>query len=306
MTTEHLKAFADISGVRLAGIHSRTASRCAPLIEQYNLPIHAPSIGELYEKTKADLVVISVPELSVREVCVEAFRYPWTCLIEKPAGCDLADAAAILDAAVAGKRKAFVALNRRHYASTRAVVDGLAADEGRRLVHVYDQQDQAAALKAGQPERVVDNWMYANSIHVVDYFTFLGRGEVTSVDVVEPFTPGKPCFVVARLAYDSGDIGLYEALWGAPGPWAATVTTQKMRWELRPLEQASCQPYGTRKAEPVPINVWDTKFKAGLRAQAEEAVKAVRGESHLLPTLAEAMKSMHLVAVIYRHTKSSS
>ena len=299
MTSEHLKVFQDMPRVDLCGIYSRTKDRAAKLAHDFSVPNVSISIGELYEKTKANLVVISVPELSVRDVCLEAFKYPWVCLIEKPAGYNLADADCILRAAVANKRQAFVALNRRHYSSTRTVLDDIAKHTGPRLIHLYDQEDQTAARNAGQPELVVQNWMYANSIHMVDYLSILGRGQITAIDHVIPWSRIKPCFVLTKITYDSGDVGIYEAVWNGPGPWAVTLTTQEKRWELRPLEQALFQTYGSRKLELVPTNEWDTKFKPGLRVQAGEAVKAVFGKPHTLPSLEDAMMSMRLVYAIY-------
>ena len=299
MTTEHAKAFKDVPGVELAGIYSRSKNRAEKLALELSVGSVSDSIAELYERSNAQLVVISVPELSVREVCLEAFKYPWTCLIEKPAGYDLADAEQILEAATNLKRRAFVALNRRHHGSTRTVLEDIAKQQGQRLIHVYDQEDPNGARKAGQPELVVQNWMYANSIHVVDYLSILGRGAIVAVDPIIRWTPECPQFVMAKISYDSGDVGIYEAVWNGPGPWAVTVTTQEKRWEMRPLEQAAVQPYGSRKLEPVAVNEWDTKFKPGLRAQAGEAVKAVFGEPHALPSLEDAMKSMRLVDAIY-------
>ncbi len=304
MTTEHVKAFKDVPGVKLAGIFSRTKSRADKLAFEFGVGLVRESIAELYQKSKAELVVISVSELSVRDVCLEAFKYPWTCLIEKPAGYDLADGEQILEAAIKHKRSAFVALNRRHHSSTRTVLEDIAQQQGQRLIHVFDQEDPNGARKAGQPELVVQNWMYANSIHLVDYFNILGRGEIVAVDPVIRWTPQNPQFVIAKLSYDSGDVGIYEAIWNGPGPWAVTVTTQEKHWEMRPLEQAAVQPYGSRKLEPVAVAEWDTKFKPGLRAQAGEAVKAALGEPHTLPSLKCTMKSMRLVQAIYEGSSS--
>lgn len=299
MAAEHLRAFKDVPGVELCGIHSRTRSRAEKLAQEFDIPQVCNSSDELYENTNANLLVISVPELSVRDVCLDAFRHPWTCLIEKPAGYDLADAGRIIKGAGVLTCQAFVALNRRHHSSTRIVLDDIAKLEGPRLIHVYDQEDPTAARKAGQPELVVQNWMYANSIHLIDYFCILGRGRITAVDTIIPWTPERPCFVMAKITYDSGDVGIYEAIWNGPGPWAVTVTTQEKRWEMRPLEQAAFQPYGSRKLEPAVIHERDMKFKPGLRVQAEEAVKAAMGQPHSLPSLEDAMRSMELVDAIY-------
>jgi len=299
MTREHLRAFQDVPGAELSGIYSRTRPRAEALAAEYQLPHVCGSIPELFEKTAADLVVVSVPELSVNEASCACFEFPWTALIEKPAGYDVADAEAIESAARGRGRRAFVALNRRHYGSTRSVVADLATVAGPRLIKVQDQEAPRAALQAGQPQLVVDNWMYANSIHVIDYFSLLGRGAVTDVMPIVRWNPREPCYVAARISFDSGDIGLYEAIWDGPGPWAVSVNTPDKRWELRPLEKASFQLAGKRVLEPFAEDAWDTQFKPGLRRQAELAVAAAQGQPTELPTLQDALASMRLTQAIY-------
>lgn len=299
MAKEHIKAFADIKEIELAGIFSRTRSKAEILAAEYGIATVCNSVAELYEVTKADLVIVSVPVLAVLDTCLEVFQHPWIALIEKPAGHNVSEAELLAGHAEREGRQAYVALNRRHYSSTTAVIKELDSVTGTRLVNVYDQEDLIAARNGGHPEVVLENWMYANAIHVVDYLNVFCRGAVISVEPIIRWTPEQPQFVAAKVIFSSGDIGLYQAIWNGPGPWAVTVTTQEKRCEMRPLEQATLQLNGSRKQEILPKTDWDTDFKPGLRAQAEEATKAVKGEDHLLPTLADAMKSMQLVKKIY-------
>jgi predicted dehydrogenase len=299
MTSEHIKAFADISEVKLAGIYSRTRKKSENIAFLYPGMIVCDSIDELFSKLKPNLVVISVPELSTESVCLEAFKYPWTCLIEKPVGYNYENAEIILEAARKNNSKAYVALNRRHHSSTLNVLKDMATVNQPRVINIYDQENPNAALIAGQPELVVENWMYANSIHMIDYFSILGRGKVITIENIIKWNPKAPDFVLSKLTYDSGDIGIYQAVWNAPGPWAVVVSTQQKRWEMRPLEQASVQFYGSRKQEPFEVHPWDKDFKPGLRIQAQQAINAVKGVEHTLPTLDDAMESMKLVKAFY-------
>lgn len=299
MADEHIKAFADIPDIALLGIHSRTRTRAEALAQKHGMPQVYDSIDALYAGTQADLAIIAVPELSANAVCKDAFKYPWQALIEKPAGFNLQDAEDIAAAADRAGRKAYVALNRRHYSSTRAVALELEAVEGQRLVQVFDQENPQVALEGGQPPLVVENWMYANSIHLIDYLCVFCRGDVTRVEHVIKWDPKKPRFVLTKVQYSSGDIGVYQAIWNGPGPWIVTVTTQAKRWEMRPLEQAASQMYKSRKSESIPVLSWDTQFKAGLRLQAEETVKALRGKQNRLPSLADGIATMKLVSRIY-------
>lgn len=300
MAREHLKAFAHVGGVTLAGIYSRTRNRAVELAADYPGMVVCDSVEELYQRTQADLVIVTVRELSMAAVAAESFRFPWRVLLEKPAGYDLADAKRIVDSAGQRKGQVYVALNRRAYASTRNAVTALSACDAPRFIKVLDQQDQAAARDIyGEPPEVVKNYMFANSIHLIDYFRVFGRGEITDVTPVVPWTPTQPGMVIASIRFSSGDIGLYEGCWDGPGPWMVTVTHRELRAEMRPLEQLTLQRRGERKLVSVDGDPLDTVLKPGLGWQAQQALAAVRGEAHCLPTLDDSWKSMVLVAKIF-------
>ena len=141
--------------------------------------------------------------------------------------------------------------------------------------------------------------MYANSIHLIDYFRVFGRGEITGVVPVEAWDPENPGMVLAKIVFSSGDIGLYEGVWNGPGPWAVSVTTPQERLEMRPLEQVTVQLRGERKLTSLEIDPDDSAYKPGLRYQAIQALAAVRGETHHLSALEDSWQSMTLVARIF-------
>jgi len=299
MSKEHIKAFKSIDDFEIIGIYSRTKTKAEMLSVEFNIKNVCDSIDELYLKTEADLVIICVPELSTKDVCKVAFKFPWICLIEKPVGYNLSNAIEILNLAEKNNTKAYAALNRRHYSSTRSLQQDLKDNNEIRIVNVFDQENPQVSLEGGTPKLVVDNWMYANSIHIIDYFTLFCRGSLMNVINLEKWIPGKPCFVFSKLEYSSGDIGIYEAIWEGPGPWAVTVSTPSKRWELRPLEELRTQEYKSRKSILQDINILDTDFKPGIKLQAEETLKALKGEMNNLTTLKDALVTMDLINKIY-------
>lgn len=300
MATEHAKAFADLPGVSLVGIFSRTRARAEQLADAYPGMVVCDSIPELYQRTQADLVVVTVREMSMNSVAGECFAFPWTVLLEKPAGYDLNDANSIRSAANSKGARVFVAFNRRTYSSTRQALARLESNPGQRFIKVMDQQDQGFARDVvKEPPEVVKNYMYANSIHLIDYFRVFGRGEIIEVVPVEPWNSENPGMVLAKIVFASGDIGLYEGVWNGPGPWAVSVVTSQERLEMRPLEQVAVQLRGERKVTALDIDPDDSAFKPGLRYQAQQAVAAVRGEPHQLASLEDSWQSMNLVARIF-------
>ena len=299
MGCEHIRAFANVPGVTIAGIHSRTRSRTEALAAELGVSGVYDSVPELYERTQAHLVVVAVPETAMNPVSRACFEFPWTVLMEKPPGYNLQDAEEIHSAATAKRRKVLVGLNRRFLSSTRAALADLAQYDSPRFIHVQDQQNLDVAVSLGHPDVVVQNWMYANSIHVIDYLRIFGRGKITSVAPVFAWNPKTSQVVVAKIEFDSGDTGLYESIWKGPGPWAVSVTTPEKRWEMRPLEQAAFQVWGERRLHPVEVHPWDRSFKPGLRLQAEMAVAAALGKPSDSPTLDEAMETMRLINAIF-------
>lgn len=299
MAEEHMRAFAGLPGLSIAGIYSRTRARAEKLAALHATRVF-DSVAELYQKTQADLVVVTVVELSMAEVASTCFAYPWTVLLEKPAGYNLADATRIRDAARRNERRVFVALNRRAYSSTRQAVDLLGKDSSPRFIKVIDQQDQQAAIEVNkQPELVARNFMFANSIHLIDYFRVLGRGAIAGVEPVVPWNPQQPGVLLAKVNFSSGDVGLYEGIWNGPGPWIVSVNTAAQRIEMRPLEQVSVQPRGTRAVTQLEVDPDDKSYKPGLRFQAAQALAAARGEQANLATIEDSWHSMKLVADIF-------
>lgn len=298
MAQEHAKAFASLPDVEISGVCGRTRSRAEALAAMHGARVY-DSISAMYRDTQADAVVVAVNETSMQDVCAAVFEHPWLCLLEKPVGVDLSQAEAILAIARRKGARAFVALNRRSYASTRQALAELARDESPRLISVLDQQDMLSAREGGQPDMVVRNYMYANSIHLIDYLNLFGRGEILAVEPTLPWTPEQPGHVGATVRYASGDAGVYQAVWDGPGPWSVTVTNREVRLEMRPLEKLGIQRRGERRlteqlAEPI-----DNVFKPGLRHQAEQIVGQLGGAACTLATLDDATRSMALCADIY-------
>lgn len=301
MSSEHIKVFKDIPGVILSGIYSRTKSKSQDLASQYGIENVCDSISDLYECTQADLVVVSVPELSTNTVCRELFEFSWHSLIEKPVGYNIEDALSIANAAELAGHKGYVAFNRRHYSSTRSLINSMQLDEPcPRMIYIRDQEDMQAAKASGQPNLVVENWMYANSIHLIDYLTFLGRGNISQVLPIVKWCPENPRAVLSKITYDSGDVAIYHATWNSPGPWSISVNSSDKYFELRPIEKIGVQDKGSRSLVFESPSNWDVNFKPGLRQQAQEVINMLKGLPHNLPTLHDGLDSMRLVEAIYK------
>ena len=282
----------------LAGVYSRSRDRAELFAKEFNIELVCDSIDQLFEATHAHLVINCVIETAISDLSLKCLRFPWTILIEKPPGLDLAEAERLNTQVLNCGRKVFVAMNRQSYSATQELRRQISTNDGPRFIYVQDQEDPESAYRAGKPQRSIERWMFANSIHLVDYFRLLARGSARQIDIIQPWRPHEPCVLLARIEFSSGDIGFYHGVWGSPGPWAVSVTTPGLQWELRPLEQGTAQRLG-EKPVPLPVHPWDTMFKPGFRYQAEQAVRAALNQPADLATLGDVMPTMKLIHQLY-------
>ena len=244
-------------------------------------------------------MVVTVSEPAMKPVGLACMPFEWALLLEKPPGLTPQETRDLLTASEAQERQVFVGLNRRFYSTTQAALRDLANSDDPRYIYVQDQQSQSAAAAAGFPEPVVANWMYKNSIHLIDYLRVFGRGAITNVTPILPWNPDTSQIVLAKVDFSSGDVGMYEGIWRGPGPWAVSISTEQKRWEMRPLEEAQYQIAGERKRHSFDVADVDKQFKTGFHLQAEQTIAAMRGKPSQMPTLADALETMELVQAIF-------
>jgi predicted dehydrogenase len=179
----HIKAFTAQSNVQIIGIYSRTYEKALEVAKEFSIKNVVSSIRDLFY-LKVDIVVIAISAESTKEVCQEAFSYPWFLLVEKPVGINFEEASMLRDLAMRHQANVFVALNRRHFSATKQAIEKINTFDEQRLITVMDQEDPILQLSSGEHKNVVKNLMYTNSIHIIDYFSFLGRGEIVKVTPV--------------------------------------------------------------------------------------------------------------------------
>ena len=299
MAREHIRAFQGLPGVRIAGIASRTLGRAQALADEFKIPVVRDSLAGLYESTRAQLVVVTVSAEAMCTVACECFSFGWDILLEKPPGYDVGQSELILATAKRSSGRVWVALNRRFMNSTRSALADLKGRQGPRHIQVLDQLDRKLTASFGHPSQIMENLMFFSSIHVIDYFRVFGRGPVEFIRPIFPWSFSQPWLVSAAVQFESGDTGVYQAVWDAPGPWAVAVNTPGVRWEMRPLESATYQLAGERRPVAIEPSMLDQEFKPGFRLQAEQTIAAVEGLPSELPTLDDAVQTMRLIAKIY-------
>lgn len=206
------------------------------------------------------IVAVGVKDLAA---AVRATRAKRT-LVEKPAGLSMRD--------FAGLKNAFVAYNRRHYASTRKARELIAEDGGALSFHFEFTELGRKVGESRHPPEVKAKWLAANSSHVLDLAFHLG-GEPAAISAYKsgrlPWHPSGSVYAGAGRA-KGGALFSYHANWESAGRWGVEVMTRRRRLVLRPLEKLFVQEHGSFDLVPVPLDdALDRDFKPGLYRQVE-------------------------------------
>lgn len=301
MAEEHIKAFQALDNVKINGIYSRTYSKTEHLANKYKIQFRCRSVEDLYIKSRPDIVVVAITETAVEDLVNEIVHYPWVVFFEKPVGLNYEQSKRICNKINSFGVRAIVALNRRFYGSTRQIIRDLDASQGTRLIQVNDYESLSVAKSFHYHEDIINNWMYANSIHLIDYFCFLGRGKINKINVVQKWNQKHLMPVIAQIIYESGDQGIYQGIWHGPGPWSVSVITTCDYFEMRPLERLARVTSQERTPSHYPQMEADLVFKPGLYEQAKSAVAFALNQPSLSISLAEYLITVKLVHDIYQH-----
>ena len=297
---EHAKAFLDIENTQLLGVASRSKKPLNAFATEFKVNNKCDTIQELYRTTQAELVIITVNIDQISSVLLECSRYPWTILVEKPLGINLAESNHLSKTLGNKANQIYVALNRRHYSTFRELDRSINLDSGQRIIKVTDQEDQFAARLAGFSAPITENWMFANSIHLIDILRQFGRGKIINIEQSSKWksmTIMKHC---VNVVFDSGDLGIYECQWNDDCPWSISVSKEDSTWIMKPLEKLT-QIFETGEVIDItPRSDWDTNFKPGFRRQAEMMITQMKGKESKIVSFQDALATMQLVHDMYK------
>lgn len=204
---------------------------------------------------------ISLIERGVKEI-----------LIEKPAGLKRVEIEKIMYSSNKFDSDVYVAYNRRFYASTEKALDIISKDGGVSSFNFEFTEWGFRIADSPHSPKVKEEWLLANSSHVIDLAFFLG-GEPSEMS---SFHSGSLSWHSRASKYagagvsDKGALFSYQANWDAPGRWAVEVLTREHRLYFKPMEKLFIQNKNSVVVEEVKIDDQiDVKFKPGLYKQVK-------------------------------------
>lgn len=285
--------------VTLVGAVNRSNHRIIDFIKKYKIKKRYNNISQLMKLAKPEIVIVAVNELSTFSVIKELSKFKCICLIEKPVGINVQENKKIT---LIKKNKnffPFIALNRRFYSSVIECNKILKKDNSKRIIKIFDQENIIIAKKNKVPTKVVNNWMYANSIHMLDFAFIFGRGKIKRITTLNKKKYLEKKNISSRIEFTSGDLVDYYCIWNRPSPWSVQISTKKFFLELKPIEKLSYITDKNRKWINVEVSKNDKFFKPGILLQILQLFEFYRNKQTQLKDLKYSNILMNLIKDIY-------
>jgi predicted dehydrogenase len=210
-------------------------------------------------------------------------------LVEKPAGVNLSEIKSAATVAVRSGMQAYVGYNRRFYASVIAARAMVAEDGGVTSFHIEFTERESASRLARYSAEILQNWILANSSHVLDLAFHLGGRPQSASGMTAGELSWHPAGAVfaGHGRTEGGALFSWHADWSSAGRWGVDLRTRSRRLLLQPLEELRVQYKDGFDLVPVTVDDHlDRQFKPGIYRQIEAFLSsdpAGRG----LPTLQE-------------------
>ena len=286
----------------IVGAMNRSNPGIKNFIKKYDVKKQYFELSTMMKESKPDIVFVCVNELSTYKILKTLCKFQCVCLIEKPVGLNFYESQKILKLKKNENFYPFVGLNRRFYSSVLNAKNLLKKDNSKRIIKIFDQEDTIAVKKLGRPLKVVKNWMFANSIHMIDFVNIFARGKIKKIIKVDKINKKnllKEGVISCKLLFSSGDIVYYFCFWNRPAPWSLEISTKNNFLQLKPIEEFSYLESKSRKWVKTPTSANDIRHKPGIYLQLVEVFSFFKERKTKLKSLDYSNKLMKLIRDIY-------
>jgi len=299
MAAEYAKILKYRKDAYIIGIYSRTYLKARVFAKKKMIKKIYKNLNLLLEDSNIDIIIVCVSDENVGSVLKKIVKTKKIILTEKPIGLSYLEAKKNLDEAIKNKTKLFIALNRRYYPSTMELQKILSKklSQNKRVLEVFDCQIKRSFIKLKKHKKVIESLMYANSVHLIDYFSMFCRGELKEIKNITTNKKNSE-IIFSIIKFSSGDIGYYHCSWNQNSRWKIKLTIKDFKeWTFQPLESLSEFDQKLNKLNF--IKNYKYKFKPGLEGIVNDLINQFYKKKNNLVSPKEHLKTIKIINKIY-------
>ncbi len=275
MAQEYVKVLKSLKLNKTISVLGSSSHKSKLFKKNNKLDYAAKSIKDLKSKFNPNYLIICVREEKLYQLIDKIIKYNWKCLCEKPMGYNFIQTKKIVNKLTKKNIKRFyIGLNRRAYYSTNLATQILKKKifEKNRIIEIIGQEDLNHQKLIGTSKKVINNFMYVNSVHLIDYTNIFCRGDIKSIKTLSSYKGNQPHIVSKIIYFTSGDKCFYKCYWNIEARWSVIIKAKKSYIKLKPLEKISSS-FKFSQLKNKKLEKWDKIFKPGIKNQLLDLIK---------------------------------
>jgi len=296
MAAEYSRAIKSIKRLKLVGVTGRRKKKLNLFCKKFSIKNKFLDVSEMLKIIKPDIIILAASTISNQELLIKCSFYNVIILCEKPIGYDYNSSLSIYKKINKKNKNIFIGLNRRFYSNIEYIRKSLT--KNKKLVNIYDQQDLNYVKKRFKERKIIENWQYHNSIHLIDIILFLKKGDIQDMKLLYKSGIKNDLTRIVKISFTSGDVFIYNAIWNKPGPWKILISSKNYFYYFENLEKLKI--YNLKKEiYDFKFDKIDQQFKPGIHSQVTELIKVYDGKNHKLKDINYSQYLMCFIKKIY-------
>ena len=297
----HLDVLSTFDDVKLVSLVTTPEGkeRRLSICKKYNISSNYGNIDEMIINEKIDAVFIQPSVQYVYEIAKKCLEASIHTFIEKPPGLKSSETKELLEISKEKDVVQMVGLQRRFYShilEAKSIIE----KHGDLFSLVVEAPERFTQIKEKNKftDEVLSKWVFANGIHMLDMFLFLGGGIEKYMSVVKSWKESMTSDSFHSLIeFKSGAVGQYISNWSSPGGWSVKMYGDGVRVDIAPMEEGKVT-FSDGKVQELTISDEDKKFKPGVYRQNRMFIDACLGKgkiSYPAATLEDSLKVMEFI-----------
>ena len=271
----HLDMITSLKKYEVSVLYSRTISKSQRLKKKYHIIKNIVDNKDKIKLFNFDIIMILVSSdqiYSVSKYFISKFSCP--IFIEKPPGLSLIEMKNLSKLSIKKNTRVMIGLNRRYYSNINKAIDFIKKNGGIMSFHIEGNERYSLIKKQIKNQRIIRNWIFANSIHTIDLFLFLG-GDIKKINIFKNQNKNQDLVLSINATFKNDLIGSYISSWNAPGRWSLTVYGNMYTAYISPLEKGYLLDRNNKKIK-LDLSSKDKKFKSGFKEQFLDFVSLLK------------------------------
>ncbi len=297
----HLDVLSTFDDVELASLVTTPTGkeRRLSICKEYNISSNYDNVDDMIKNENIDAVFIQPSVQHVYEIAKKCLGASIHTFIEKPPGLKSSETRELLEISKEKDVIQMVGLQRRFYShilEAKSIIE----KHGDLFSLVVEAPERFTQIKGKNKftEEVLEKWIFANGIHMLDMLLFLGGGIEKYMSVVKSWKEYMTNDSFHSLIeFKSGAVGQYISNWSSPGGWSVKMYGNGVRVDIAPMEEGKVT-FSDGKVQELTISDEDKKFKPGVYKQNRMFVDACLGNgevSYPAATLEDSLKVMEFI-----------